>query len=151
MKQPPIHFRQCPECDARSDAAAVHCWLCGGKLTAKEEVVVAELVGGNTESRLEPLFAVLTVAAAALALLLILGAAESEPAIAMYVAICVGPAFLATAVRAAGRRALGKPFTWQSTFVTFVVSVTVVLSIFGLLLIAVVVLLFIVCLRAFQQ
>ena len=151
MKQPPIHFRRCPECDANNDAVAAHCWLCGRPLTAKDEVILAELVPARAEKGLELLLAVLTIAAAALSLLLIVGAAQIEPAIAMYAAIGVGPAFLATAIRAAGRRALGKPFTWQNTLVTFFVSITVVLSIFGLLVTAFAILLFIVCLRAFSH
>jgi dolichol kinase len=149
VKQPPIHYRHCEECDATSDAAAPHCWLCGRSLSAKNDVIVAERGDGRSETRLEPLFAALTLAAGILSLLLIFGTAPSEPMISAYVAICVGPAFLATTVRALGRRALGRPFTWQSTLVTFVLSVTVILAFFGLLLIAAVILLYVVCLRSF--
>jgi len=147
VKQTSTHQRRCPDCDAHNDPGAVKCWLCSRPLSAQDDLVVAELVHEGRSSVSETLFAVLTVATAGLSLLLILGALNTDPGIAAMVALCVAPAFVATAVRMLGRRARGKPFSWQTTFLTFVVSVTAVIGLICVLIVALVIALIVICFR----
>jgi hypothetical protein len=147
VKPSPIQLRVCPECDASNDSAAPSCWLCHRPLGKDTNIVDAELV---PESRLgigETLFAVLTVCTVGLTLLLIVGAAKTDPGLAILVAICAGPAFLATIIRTLGRKVRGKPFSWQSTFVTFAVSAAAMVGIAAVLIVAAVVALIVICFR----
>jgi uncharacterized membrane protein YhaH (DUF805 family) len=147
----PPHPRRCPDCDAQNDPGAEKCWLCGRPLSAKDEVVTAELAVDGRHSTGEKLFAGLTVASAVLSLVLILGSLRTDPGIAGLVAMCVGPAYLATGVRMAARRARGKPFSWQKTFLTFVLSVSAVFTLLCLLVVAMVISFLVMCLRMFGE
>ena len=147
MKPPPIHYRRCPECDATSDPAAVRCWLCGGPLGVQDEVVGAELVAepGVGDALHEKLFAGLGILTGVLTLLLILGAWDRAPGIAIVVAVCAGPALVATVVRTLGRQARGLPFRWQTTLSTFFLSMAAALLILCLLAVGLVIALIVLC------
>gem|GEM_PF-6314162 len=78
----------------------------------------------ESSSRAESVFAWLTVATGALVVLFLLGSFRSNPGIALGVALCTGPALLATALLIYARQANGKPFSWQNTFAMFAGSLS---------------------------
>jgi hypothetical protein len=103
VKKPTIHHRRCTECQADNDPSAEQCWLCGAKLGREADVVQAELVDAPGLGTSELFFAILTSVAAALTLLLVVGAfASGDRGIAVLVGVVTVPALAATILRTLG-------------------------------------------------
>ena len=136
----PLELKTCRECGADCETKAAHCWLCGADLKGQVEIVVAEIVDepppyapGDT------FFAVLSAIVAVVVLLVGIGAAVSDPGMAIGFAIIVVPALVATVVRAQQTRARQGYVTWGERLATFMVSVSLMFALLSLLSMAAIV------------
>ena len=132
-------LKVCPECGADSPARAARCWMCGGDIQQVEPIVQAELATAKPVGRRpanpvsETFFAISTCLVVGLVLLVGLGLAVDEPGMAMFYAIIVSPALLATLVRSIQKQATHGHVTWGERFATLIISGALTLSLLPVL------------------
>lgn len=151
MSEPPLMpALVCQRCGATNPPHAVKCWLCERRDSPNPYAVpalAATSAGAGTQtqgqSRVQLVFLGLLIGSAALALLIGAGIVVQDPGMLIPYLIVVGPAFLATGVRAAlmtGRKEQLRPstlfftFLWSGLFTAMALMLLVVASIIALFL-----------------
>jgi hypothetical protein len=146
---PVLELKTCPHCGAECDARSQRCWLCHGNVSAKAEIVDAEVV--SEPPRHAPSDVFFAVAAGILALVIVLvgvGAALTEPGLAVMMGVVVVPALVATVVRIQQQQYRHGYVSWGERLATFVVSASLVVGVLMLLCVAAVVAFIIFCFAA---
>ncbi|MGN6543699.1 MAG: hypothetical protein ACTHK7_01525 [Aureliella sp.] len=150
MSEPPLMPAMvCRRCGATNPPHAVKCWLCE-KRDHSDPYAVSTLAplpsgpGAKAElSRVQLVFLGVLIACAAVALLIGVGIGVQDPGMLVPYAVVVGPAFLATGVRAAvmiGRKEQPRPsslfftFLWTSLFMAMALILLVVASVIAFFL-----------------
>jgi hypothetical protein len=152
MSEPPLlPALVCQRCGATNPPQAVKCWLCERRdnpnpfadpLLAPVDSSTA-VVQTGAQSRVQLVFLGLLGLCIAAAVLIGVGIAVQEPGLLIPYAIVIGPAFLATGVRAAlmiGRKEQPKPstlfltFLWSGVFTALVLVLIVMASVIAFFL-----------------
>lgn len=138
----------CRHCGAEVPLSAPQCWLCFGKLPAGMDVVDAEVVAPPESPAwqlTEVFFAVVSALTALLVVLVGIGVFCEEPVMGIIYVVIVLPPLGVTVARTARKRRAGENISWAERFATFVVSSVVMLGFLGLLAVAAVACLIIMC------
>lgn len=147
MKDPAL--RTCPHCGADCEVGKPRCWLCHGELAGGDEIVDAELVQEVPPHAPSDMFFVIAAAILAVVVLLIgVGAALTQPGLAIAMAIVVAPALVATLVRTRKQQKRQGYVSWGERLATFAISVAVMMGVLSALGAAVMVALVIFCFYA---
>lgn len=150
MSEPPLMPAMvCRRCGATNPPHAVKCWLCekrdhSGPYAVSTLAASPAGPGAKAElSRVQLVFLGALIACAAVALLIGVGIGAQDPGMLVPYAVVVGPAFLATGVRAAvmiGRKEQPRPsslfftFLWTGLFTAMALILLVVASVIALFL-----------------
>jgi hypothetical protein len=132
MNEPPLlPTLICQRCGAANPPYAKQCWLCStsdrsGSVAAARLVPLTELIDDparlRSQSRTQTICAALLVGCVALTVLIVVGFSIQDPGMLIPLLIVVGPAYLATGVRALhGFARNGKPKA-SSLLLTFLFS-----------------------------
>ena len=149
MEDSVLILRTCPHCGAECDAARPRCWLCQGVVTGGTEIVDAEVVAEPPPyAPSDAFFAVVSAVLAAVILLVGLGAALTQPGMAIMLAVIVVPALAATVIRTQRKQARQGYVSWGERLATFVVSAALAVGILSLLGVAAVIALIAFCFYA---
>lgn len=138
----------CRHCGAEVPLSAPRCWLCQGELPAGMTIVDAEVVGPPESPAwqlTEAFFAVVSALTALLVVLIGIGVFCEEPVMGIIYVVIVVPPLGVTVARSARKRRAGVNISWAERFATFVVSSVVMLAFLGLLAVAAVACLIIMC------
>src|SRR5262245_34731660 len=138
----------CPECGAQNIALAGKCWMCHGDLNAVTpvEVVTAEVVSNSPKFAPGPtFFPILTVLAIALAVVVGWALGEQSLGILPFYAIIVIPALVAASIRVGRKRLRGQTVSWGEAILAGVITAAIVHATLGLLAVAGLVALFVMC------
>lgn len=156
--EPPVlQLRLCKVCGAICQTNEGVCWMCrsrtGGEsanpyAAVAPEIVTDELVSYSGQ---DTIFAVLLIACFFSAILVGVGIGTQDPGLFVAYLILIGPAFAITGVRAFSQslyRGGPKP---KALFMSLIISLTVTIGVVGLLAIAAIVLLFVLCISALSK
>ncbi len=133
MNEPPLlPALYCSRCGSMNPPHATACWLCGPNNTSQASESSAILIPDpqflndpgirRNQSLAQALSAVLLVVCVVLTILVGVGLAAQEPGSLVPYAIFVGPAYLATGVRALYKTSHGERPTAASLLMTFLMS-----------------------------
>jgi len=139
--------RVCPQCGAQYYPDAGKCWLCHADLSDLP-VVVAQLIAPPMSPAWklsEVFFAVLSALTALLVVLIGIGIFVQEAALGIIYVILVLPPLTVTVARTYRKTRSGAGISWAERFATFLVSSVVMMGILGLLAVAAVACLIIMC------
>ena len=145
--QPVETARLCPACGAEYAAGASHCWLCHANLN-DVPIVVAELIAAPQSpvwKLSEVFFAVLSALTALLIVLIGIGVFVEEAVLGVIYVILVLPPLTVTLARTYRKTHSGAGISWAERFATFVVSSVVMAGVLGILAIAALACLIIMC------
>lgn len=128
----------CPHCGANRYASASRCWMCYSDLGKEPEFFMAEVVAEPPRQSLsEAFFATLTIMAIGFVVVVGIGVAMQEPMqAAVYAAVAAVP-LTACAVRLQNKKCREGSLRWSERFVTLMLSAVVSYGIFILLILAV--------------
>jgi hypothetical protein len=143
-----LELRACPHCGADCDAAKPRCWLCGGELTGEEIVDAVVVKEPPPYAPSDVFFAVASAVLAVVIVLVGIGAALTEPGLAIAMAVVVAPALLATVIRTQRVEARHGYVSWGERLATFIVSAAAVVGLLGALWIALLIALVALCFLA---
>lgn len=141
----------CPACGCESNRSSPTCWLCKSDLADAQPLVIAEIIDQRrAEPDINRLFLALTIGCYVFAVLLAVGIYVTDPGGLFGYLIFVLPAILATFGWAAFARLHGKAATGQQLFLTFIGSLAATFVISTLLVVALIISLFVMCMSALR-
>lgn len=159
MNEPPVvDSRRCPYCDAHNQSRAIRCWMCHEPLGPNPWAVSTpgqtnfnQLPSRESWSTVDYVFAWLLVLSVLLTVLIGIGFAVQDTGMLVPFMLLVGPAYLATGIRAVLPSRNSTSVKPTSLFVWFVVSFSFTCIIAFILVVASIVALFISCLNGMQH
>jgi hypothetical protein len=141
----------CRECGAMHFSPTSHCWLCSAPL-GPQVVVEAEIVSSPLATRptymtyTEPMFAVGTIGALILLVLIGIGCAvDNQIDTLVGFLIFTVPPLIGSLIYLLRRRTSGGSVTWMERFITLLASAAVTFGLFMLLIFALIAILFVAC------
>ena len=141
-------IRVCQQCGAQFAPEATKCWLCQAAVAVPQSVVVADLVAPPQSplwSLGEVFFAVLSALTALMIVLIGLGIFAEEFVAGLIYVVVVLPPLTVTVARTVRKTRSGVGISWAERFATFLVSAVVMAALLGLLAVAAVACLIIMC------
>jgi hypothetical protein len=141
-------IKWCQECGVENTLYSPRCWMCHADLR-KNAPPVVKAPPASPPPRFAPtgsFFAVLTLLTTLLVVLIGFALGEMSLGYLPWFALIVIPALLATTVRVGRRRMQGKQVSWSEALLTVVISGAIVHGVLGLVAVAAVAALFIMCL-----
>ena len=122
-EEEPIRYVACPECGAEVSQGAGRCWLCG-----HESGFLAQSAGDVVpEPRLQ--FGIASILLTITLVAVMLGVLRLVPGLGITLIVVVTPAFLRVTLFAARQRAAGRPLSIAQKVLTFLSSVSLVVSV----------------------
>ena len=140
---------KCPHCGADCFAAAQRCWLCYTDFGKSPEIVTAEVVAEPPRQSIsEWLFAILTLLAIGMVIVVGIGVAMQEWQTGVVYLVLVSIPLAACAVRIQVKKSRQGSMTWAERFSTLMVTTLVAMGILGGLAVAAAVAFFVWCFAA---
>jgi hypothetical protein len=144
-------IKSCPDCGAENALSWQTCWMCQADLRSNAPPVVVARLAEPPAPRFAPtatFFGVLTLLTTLLVVLVGFALGEMSLGYLPFFALIAIPALLATTVRVGRRRMQGKQVSWMEAVLTLVISGAIVHGVLVLIVLAILVALFIMCLNS---
>lgn len=157
MREPPVIKQPssnvvCPECGAENRLPATLCWLCYRRLGDASDVITAEAVekppARKLDTTMQIVFGAMTLGVFGLVCLVSVSLVISERDLLLPVSVVILPAVIATSISLVRSTGSESGTNWKRAFVTMLASFGITIGILFLLAVALIVALFVICLKS---